>query len=62
MFETCYTLRLSPWATQAPHLEAGYVEDCWARLPKLFTGGKKKDDEAMSATAREMQEDGWGKE
>lgn len=38
MFETCFTLRLSPGALQAPHLEKDYVEDCWARLPKLFTG------------------------
>lgn len=38
MFETCFTLRLSPWAVQAAHLEQDYVEDCWARLPKLFPG------------------------
>lgn len=40
MFETCFTLRLSPAALQGPHLEKDYVEDCWARLPKFFTGGK----------------------
>jgi homogentisate 1,2-dioxygenase len=43
MFETCFTLRLSPWALQAPHLEKDYVTDCWARLPKLFTGGKQAE-------------------
>jgi homogentisate 1,2-dioxygenase len=37
MFETCYTLKVSPWALSSDCLETSYV-DCWKGLPKLFTG------------------------
>lgn len=53
MFETCFTLRLSQWALKAPHLERDYV-DCWARLPKLFTG----PGAAAGAKEQETQEEG----
>jgi len=37
MFETCYTMKLSPWALASDCREVDYV-DCWKGLPKLFTG------------------------
>ncbi len=56
MFETCYSLNLTEWALQAPHLESDY-EKCWANLPKLFVEpegngkveGKKADADAVKA-------------
>lgn len=57
MFETCFTLRLSEWALQAPHLETDYV-DCWARLPKLFTTGLSSSLPGTAAAPSTEEKDG----
>jgi hypothetical protein len=35
MFETCRVLKLTPFATDTPALEADYSQ-CWQAIPKLF--------------------------
>ena len=39
MFETRYPIRLTDWATNSPHIQAGY-QDCWADLKKIFNRKK----------------------
>jgi homogentisate 1,2-dioxygenase len=39
MFETRYPIKLTDWAANSPHMQAGY-QDCWQGLKKNFNGKK----------------------
>lgn len=39
MFESTYTMRLTPWALNEAPLDRDYYK-CWQQLPKLFNGRK----------------------
>lgn len=59
MFETCYSLNLTEWALQAPHLDSDYEEKCWADLPKVFVEPKGKEEvEVKGADAHTVKAGG----